>query len=322
MPATGCDVWTSDSLTLTIADYAATVTARIGGDSLIGAYRNVGNRGPANDSVSRRARPLAGRAPDPRHCSAAGTPRTCRTGAPALVSSSYATDPPDWRGRYLQHRDYGHFSGSASKDSFELAHFDGSFVYLLTGRLDGDTLRGMFHAGLHTQTPWKAVRSTGRPHLKSPTEITAPIPLSRSGSPFPTSSGRQVRSDDARFRGKVVLVDIFGSWCPTCHEAAPLMVRLYRKYHPRGLEIVGLAYEVSGDTAIDAARYAGTETSSGSPFRLLLAGINDTEAAAALCPSSRASLRFPPRYSSDGTGGCGGCMPGFTGLQRVPSTPD
>ena len=53
-----------------------------------------------------------------------------------------------------------------------MAHFDGSFVYLLTGKLDGDTLRGIFHAGLRTQTPWKAVRSTGAPHLKSPTEMT------------------------------------------------------------------------------------------------------------------------------------------------------
>ena len=46
-------------------------------------------------------------------------------------------------------------------DSFHLAHFDGSFVYLLTGRLTGDTLRGTFHAGLRTQTQWVAVRSTG-----------------------------------------------------------------------------------------------------------------------------------------------------------------
>ena len=69
--------------------------------------------------------------------------------------------------------DYGHFAGQVRGDSFALAHFDGSFVYLLTGALHGDTLRGIFHAGLRSQTPWIAVRSTGKPHLKPPTEVTA-----------------------------------------------------------------------------------------------------------------------------------------------------
>src|SRR5262249_9145128 len=68
--------------------------------------------------------------------------------------------------------DYGHFWGQAAGDSFAMAHFDGSFVYLLTGKLVRDTLRGVFHAGLRSETPWIAVRSTGKPHLKPPTEVT------------------------------------------------------------------------------------------------------------------------------------------------------
>jgi len=44
----------------------------------------------------------------------------------------------------------------------------GSFVYLLTGALHGDTLRGVFHAGLRSQTPWVAVRSTGKPSPSPP----------------------------------------------------------------------------------------------------------------------------------------------------------
>ena len=148
--------------------------------------------------------------------------------------------------------DYGHFAGQVRGDSFTLAHFDGSFVYLLTGALRGDTLRGVFHAGLRTQTPWIAVRSTGAPHLKAPTEITTADTTAPFRFAFPGSGGAAWSpSAIPRFRGKVVLVDIFGSWCPTCHDAAPELVRLYRKYHARGLEIVGLAYEVTGDTAVD-----------------------------------------------------------------------
>ena len=52
------------------------------------------------------------------------------------------------------------------------------------------------------------------PILKTPTEITTADTAEPFRFAFPDLSGRQVRSDDARFRGKVVLVDIIGSWCP------------------------------------------------------------------------------------------------------------
>src|SRR5204863_7276469 len=35
--------------------------------------------------------------------------------------------------------------------------------------------------------------------------------------------------------------------CPNCNDEAPLLAAWWRKYHDRGLEIVGLAYEMTGD---------------------------------------------------------------------------
>jgi len=102
--------------------------------------------------------------------------------------------------------------------------FDGSFVYLLTARLEGDTLRGTFHAasaGRRPSPPCGAPEADLRP----PTEVTkadsAPFVFA-----FPDLDGRVLRSDDPRFRGKVLVVDIFGTWCPTCHEAAPVLTEL------------------------------------------------------------------------------------------------
>jgi thiol-disulfide isomerase/thioredoxin len=90
-----------------------------------------------------------------------------------------------------------------------------------------------------------------------------------------------------------VLVDIFGTWCPTCHDAAPTLVRLWNKYHRRGLEIVGLAYEVTGDTAVDGALVRRYRDKFDIPFPLLLGGISDAQEAAATLPQLDGFGAFP-----------------------------
>ena len=282
----------ADSIRIDIPDFAATITARQHGDSLLGYYRNVGNRGP-------REIPFR-----------AGRGRWKIEHAPAsLIGRWDANWILDGRTspRVIEFRDstrgmegtiisntgdYGVFWGREEADSFSMAHFDGSYVYMLTGRLDGDTLRGIFHAGLRTQTPFVAVRSTGRPHLRDPLEITqADTGVFRFS--FPNLDGRIVSEKDPRFQGKVLLVDIFGTWCPTCHDAAPVLTHLWRKYHAQGLEIVGLAYEVTGDSAADGKQLRIFKEKFGIPYDLLLAGINDTQAAAQTQPQLNGFTSFP-----------------------------
>ncbi|MEZ0229523.1 MAG: TlpA disulfide reductase family protein [Planctomycetota bacterium] len=44
-------------------------------------------------------------------------------------------------------------------------------------------------------------------------------------------------------KGKVVIVDVWGTWCPPCRAEIPHFVKLYETYKAQGLEIVGLAFE-------------------------------------------------------------------------------
>jgi thiol-disulfide isomerase/thioredoxin len=231
----------------------------------------------------------------------------------------FRNEPTGFQGRMISSTsDYGPFAGVVQGDSFRIGLFDGSFVYLITGRLEGDTLRGIFHAGLRTQTPWKAVPSTGAPHLRSPTEITSADTTEPLRFAFPDLEGRIIRSDDARFRGKVVLLDVFGSWCPTCHDATPDLMRLYRRYHARGLEIVGLAFEATGDPTVDVRQVRRYRDKFRIPFALLIAGINDTESMAAALPQVRDLTAFPTVIFLGRDGRVRRVHAGFHGLAAGP----
>lgn len=284
---------TEDSITFEMADFAAVIHATWSGDSLIGSYSNVGNRGPRVIPFH-AARGNWPEAPAPSALEGkwdAEFGSGDRSSPRVLVFQDGAHG---MEGTILSSTgDYGVFSGHITADSFALAHFDGSYVYLVTGALDGDTLRGTFHAGLRTRTPFTAVRSTGAQHLRDLTSLTAADTTAPFSFSFPDASGGIVSSTDPRFHDKVLLVDIFGTWCPTCHGAAPVLVELWHDYHERGLEIVGLAYEVSGDTAVDGALVRRYRDKFGIPFPLLLAGVNLVEETAATLPQLEGFTSYP-----------------------------
>ena len=55
----------------------------------------------------------------------------------------------------------------------------------------------------------------------------------------------------AAHRGKVVLFNIWATWCHPCRDEIPELLVLYDKYKPRGLELVGVSIDANGsDEAI------------------------------------------------------------------------
>ena len=267
--------WTrdADSLRVTIPDYDAVMMAAVRNDSLIGYYHNIGRLGPRTIPFRARARPDGIlRAPQRRELYGSWDATFTTDGRTSPRVFILRDGGDGMAGAVISNTgDYGRFTGRVEGDTLRFSHFDGSFIYMFTAHLDGQTLRGTFHAGLRTQTPFTAVRSTGQRHLTPPEEMTqadtAPFRFA-----FRDLDGRLVTQEDTRFRGKVVIVDLFGTWCPTCHDAAAALKGLYTRYHGRGLEIVGLAYEVSGDTATDARMVRTFRDKLGLPWPLLLAG--------------------------------------------------
>jgi peroxiredoxin len=56
-----------------------------------------------------------------------------------------------------------------------------------------------------------------------------------------------VSINDPKFKNKVVIIQIMGSWCPNCMDETAFLSDFYNKNKQRGVEVIGLAYEYSTD---------------------------------------------------------------------------
>jgi len=132
---------------------------------------------------------------------------------------------------------------------YRVSHFNpaGGALYSLKPQPDGTLLVSNL---LRDDQQWAARRpaEARKENLPPPTKDTDQTTVTDPTQPLHFSapalaSGTTVSSDDARFKGKVVLVAVGGSWCPNCHDEAPFLVDLYNRYHADGLEIVNISFE-------------------------------------------------------------------------------
>lgn len=81
------------------------------------------------------------------------------------------------------------------------------------------------------------------------------------------AEGNEVRLSD--FKGKVVVIDFWATWCPPCREAMPEVQALHEKFRDKGVEVIGISTSERREPVTGPAAYMKDK---GFTYRLLVRG--------------------------------------------------
>ena len=88
-----------------------------------------------------------------------------------------------------------------------------------------------------------AVASAGCDHRANEAVPKSALPSDAHAISVRVANIDEYRATLAKLRGKVVLVDFWATWCPSCVEQFPHTVELHRKYAERGLAVVSVSLD-------------------------------------------------------------------------------
>lgn len=213
--------------------------------------------------------------------------------------------------------DYRFLEGDVTDGVLRLSTFDGAHAFLFHARARPDgSLTGDFWSRDTYHATWTARPLPPGAPFELPDGDRMVQLTSEDGRlrfRFPDLSGALVSPEDPRFAGKVVLVEIFGTWCPNCADLAPFLTQWRDRYGPRGFEVIALAYEYSGDPQRDREmirRYASRHSAS---YPILLAGVSDKRSAGESLPDLSGVAAYPTLVFIDRAGIARRVYSGFSG---------
>lgn len=211
--------------------------------------------------------------------------------------------------------DYRYLDGVVTGDSLKLSAFDGSHVYLFRAQVSDSTLDGKFYSGNHAVQEFMAARNEAfeLPEADSLTFLREGY--DKFDFSFPNSEGKMVSLKDSRFKDKVVLVQIMGSWCPNCLDETRFYVEFLKNNPDLNIELVALAFEYAKTEEKAFEAIGRLQERAEVPYPILLAqyGTSNKQKANEKLPMLNHILSYPTTIYIDKKGEVRKIHTGFNG---------
>jgi len=211
--------------------------------------------------------------------------------------------------------DYRYLEGIIDGNTMKLSTFDGAHAFLFTAEIEGDTIKGMFYSGNHWKEPFIAKRNEDYklPNANNLTFLKDGYEVFEFS--FPNTEGNMVSLTDERFKNKVVVVQIMGSWCPNCLDESKYYSEYYNLRTNNEVEFVALAFEYAKTEAKALESIKRLKESLGINYPILLAqyGTSDKTKAQEKLPMLNHVLSYPTSIFIDKQGNVRKIHTGFNG---------
>ena len=211
--------------------------------------------------------------------------------------------------------DYRYLEGVLSGNQLKLSTFDGAHAFLFTATVTDSSMVGTFYSGNHFQEPFVAKRNDVY-ELPDANKLTfLKEGYDRIEFSFPDENGTMISLTDERFKDKVVLVQIMGTWCPNCLDESKFYSEFYKNNQDKDIEIVALAFEYvkTEAAAFNNMKRLKNKTEIEYPVLLAQYGSSSKVKAQEKLPMLNHVLSYPTTIFIDKTGTVRKIHTGFNG---------
>ena len=209
--------------------------------------------------------------------------------------------------------DYRFLQGNISIDSLLLSYFDGSGLMQFRCKVNGNQIDGQFYSGLAGKRNFKAIKDdkASLPDLKKLTYLKPGF--DRLTFSLPNPAGKTISLQDERYKNKVVIIELMGSWCPNCLDESRFLAPYYKKMKDKGVEVIGLAFEYSPELSISGPKIENFKKRIGVDYEILFAGQPNDETIAQVLPMLHKINGYPTTFILDKSGKVREIHTGFSG---------
>ncbi|MDC9721767.1 MAG: TlpA disulfide reductase family protein [Urechidicola sp.] len=215
--------------------------------------------------------------------------------------------------------DYRFLEGTSTDKNFTLYAFDGNHLYIFKAELENDSIfKGEYWSGKTGNKKFTAIKDENAelPDANSLTYLKDGYDGMEFS--FPGLDGKQISLTDEKYQDKVVVLQLFGTWCPNCMDETKFLTKWYDDNKNRGVEIIGLAYEVKDDFNYAKTRVQKMKDKYNIGYDFVIAGTSERGNAAESLPMLNHVMSFPTAIVIDKKGKVRNIHTGFSG----PATGD
>ena len=211
--------------------------------------------------------------------------------------------------------DYRYLEGCLFGKFMQLSCFDGSHAFVFHAEIMEDsTIWGDFYSGIHHKETWIAWKdSTFK--LRNADSLTFLNPAQRGAKvefAFPNIENKKVSLSDEKYKNKVVILQIMGSWCPNCMDETMFLSDLHKKYSSQGVEVIALAFEKAEAFEKAASNVSRMKNKYNADYDFLITGFSPKDADKAL-PMLNHVMSFPTTVFIDKKGNVRKIHTGYSG---------